>query len=335
MLYIFYGPDDFSIREELEKLRASLQDDMLPTNTTLFEGNQANAQEIANACETIPFLGQYRLVIVYDLLRRFEASTRNKAESGAGLGPWQQLAERVANFPPTAVLVLVDSDISPTNALLRALSPHAEVKQFRPLRASLLPGWIQRRASEKDMQLSPQAIQLLAANYGSNLWALSNELEKLANYATGRRVEEEDVRTLMAAAEINVFALVDAVVEGRESAALQFLRRLVAAGMESPHLLALIIRQYRLLLLAKDGQASGVNSQEMGRRLGTTSDFLLQKVMEQSSRYTQSQLREAYKRLLEADLAIKRGRQEEELALELLIADLIRQRRRELARRPA
>jgi DNA polymerase-3 subunit delta len=185
------------------------------------------------------------------------------------------------------------------------------------------------------MQLSPQAIQLLVANYGSNLWALSNELDKLANYATGRRIEEEDVRTLMAAAEINVFALVDAVVEGRESAALQFVRWLTAAGMESPHLLALIIRQYRMLLLAKDGQEAGVSSQEMGRRLGTTSDFLLNKVTEQSSRYTQSQLRQAYKRLLEADLAIKRGRQEEELALEILIADLIRQRRREPSRRSA
>lgn len=330
MIHILYGQDDFTVREELERIRSSIDDEMLPTNTTVFEA-QASPQEIANACETIPFLGSHRLVIVYDLLKRFEPGGR--ADASRELGPWAELVERAPNLPPTTVLILVDGDVSPANPMLRALTPYAEAKQFRALRTPQLPNWVQRRSTDKGLRLSPQAVRLLIENYGGNLWSLNNELDKLSNYAPNRQIEEEDVRALMAPGEVNVFALVDAVVEGRTNAALQLLRRLVAFGMDGLHILALIIRQYRMLVIARDGRDEGVSDQELGRRLGVSSDFVFRKAIEQSELYTSAQLKSAYKRLLEADVAIKSGLQDEEMALELLIADLSRSR--SAVRRPA
>jgi len=52
---------------------------------------------------------------------------------------------------------------------------------------------------------------LLARLVGGNLWAMSSEIDKLALYTLGRRIEVEDVKKITSSAqEANIFALVDA-----------------------------------------------------------------------------------------------------------------------------
>jgi DNA polymerase III delta subunit len=69
---------------------------------------------------------------------------------------------------------------------------------------------------------------------------------------------------------------------------------------------------------------AGLPSQEIGQRLGVTSGFVLQRILDQAQRYSLSRLKAAYRRLLEADVGVKRGHHDEELALELLVHDLAR-----------
>ncbi|MCH8920169.1 MAG: hypothetical protein IIA23_05605, partial [Chloroflexi bacterium] len=64
---------------------------------------------------------------------------------------------------------------------------------------------------------------------------------------------------------------------------------------------------------------------ESGRRIGDAMglrDFALERLLEQAPGYTMARLQVAFQRLLEADLHIKRGIYDDELALELLVHDL-------------
>ena len=54
------------------------------------------------------------------------------------------------------------------------------------------------------------------------------------------------------------------------------------------------------------------------------SGFPLRKAQEQARAFTVERLDWMHRRALEADLAIKTGRQPPELAIELLVADLVR-----------
>lgn len=65
---------------------------------------------------------------------------------------------------------------------------------------------------------------------------------------------------------------------------------------------------------------------EIQDRLGLPSEFALRKTLEQAQRYPLERLRELYNKLLETDLAIKTGKYDGELALNLLIAELCPQR---------
>ena len=333
MLYILHGRDDFSRREELGRIKASLDPDgMLATNTDALDGREVTLEQLTAICGTVPFLASHRLVVVEGLLGRFEPPDRPRrggARPRRGPGPelerWLTLAESVQGLPASTTLVFLDDELSAGNPLFDALQPHAEVIKFRVLKPGEVLQWVLDRAQRQGVDISPTAAKLLAELVGNNLWVLANELDKLAAYAQGCRIEGADVKALVSAArDINVFAMVDAVVERRAPVALRLLRQQVAQGTDGGYLLAMVVRQYRLIIQTKELSQSGITTQEIGQRLGIGSDFVLQRVLDQADRYSLLRLKAAYRRLLEADEAVKRGRYSEDLALELLVHDLAR-----------
>ena len=329
MLYIYHGEDEFSLREELATLKAELDaDGMLASNTSVLDGRQLQPGDLLAPCSTVPFLGSHRLVVVEGLLSRFEAPRsqgRSRQERGSreGMAPWRSLPAALPDLPETTTLVLIEGKLSGGNPLLKLLAPLAAVREFRALRQREVPEWIRARARTAGLSISPGAVNLLAELIGNDLRLLVQELDKLSMYARDRRVEEDDVRALVSGArEASVFNMVDAVVEGRGDLAVRLVQQLQNEGASPTYLLTMITRQYRHLILAKELLLARLSVAEIGQRLGISSDFALRKVLEQATRYPLPRLEVAYHSLLEADAAIKKGTYSEELALDILLADL-------------
>lgn len=334
MLYVLYGRDDFSLREELARIKGELDSDgMLSSNTDVLDGREVSPEQLMAICDTMPFLSAHRLVVVEGLLKRFDPPERPRrgargarGGSAEALERWQGLAEYVQRMPDTTTLVVVDEELSAqNNPLLKALRSAGQVREFRPLRPGAVLQWILERAQNQGIDISPAAARLLADLVGNNLWVLASELEKLAAYAQGRRIEGADVRALVSEArQVNIFAMVDAIVERRAAVALRLLRQLTTAGAEGSYLLAMVVRQYRFIIQARELMTAGLSTQEIGQRLGVASEFVLQRILDQAQRYSLSRLKAAYRRLLETDAGVKRGHYGEEMALELLVHDLAR-----------
>ena len=64
MFILLSGKDEFSANEELTRLRAS---DDFGYNQDTFAGEVADLAAIRNACDTMPFLAEKRLVVVEGL----------------------------------------------------------------------------------------------------------------------------------------------------------------------------------------------------------------------------------------------------------------------------
>jgi len=328
MLYVFFGKDSFSLRERLDELRVSLDaDGMLASSTSVLDGRRVTLAEVTGACDTVPFMCAHRLVIVEGLLSRLGAGGRGRKRGGEAEA-WLPLAEYVERMPPSTHLVLVDTESEGDSALVAALRGKGEVREFRPLAQRAVSDWIRARAASTGLELSAAAARLLADFVGNDLWALSGEMEKLSVYAGGRPVGEDDVRALVAAVrEASVFPLVDAIVEGRPALAIRLLRQMFRKESGPQYVLAMIQRQLRHLAVAREMLDAG----ESGRRIGEAlrlRDFALDKLLEQAGRYSQPRLRSAFQRVLEADLQVKRGVYDGELALELLVHDLAAPARR-------
>ncbi len=329
MFYILHGRDDFSLYQSLEKIKAELgSPETLAVSTTKLDSERLTLNELRDNCNIAPFLSPRRLVIVKGLLSRFELRQsrarpgKSVTKSESELGEWQDLASYIKQMPQTTVLILVDGKISDYNPLFRELSPLAKVGAFPLLRGRSLRTWIQRRVSNGNGSITSEAVDLLAELIGGNLWAMDNEIQKLLLYTQGRPISEDDVRQLVSyAQEASIFPLVDAILEGQGTVAQRILRQLYQEGASPTYVLVMIARQFRLIALAKD-LGSGLARRELQDKLGLTSSYSLDKTLNQAKLYNFGQIREAYDKLLEADLAIKTGKYNDQLALELLVAEL-------------
>lgn len=327
MLHVLHGQDDFSLSQALGRIKADLGDpEMVETNTTRLEGQNLTISELRTKCDALPFLSSHRLVIVDGLLGRFEPKEgrprSRKGKSGDGLGEWEGLASYVRQMSETTVLVLIDAEVKGNNPLLKQLAPLAELRAFPVLRGKYLKTWIQQRVREEGGHIAPAAVDLLCDLIGGDLWAMSGEIQKLLLYSQERPIGEEDVRRLVSyAQEASIFALVDAVAERRTELAQQILHRLLRDGMEPTRILSMITRQFRLIALARDLEP-GLSRPQIQSRLGLTSPYALDKTLGQARLYDLAGVERAYDKLLETDLAIKTGKYSDELALELLVAEL-------------
>jgi DNA polymerase-3 subunit delta len=329
LLYVLHGEDDFSLHQALDEIKKVIGDQTaLTTNTTILDGKQVTVDQLSAVCETMPFLAEKRLVIVHGLLERFEPrvkSGRQKKNTGATKRPdnAKSLGEYLGKIPDSTVLVLIDGKVKGQNPLFRELAPGARVMAFPLLKDVKLRQWIQRRVVEKGGSISPQAVDLLARFVGGDLWIMANEIDKLALFTLGRSIEEEDIKRVVSyAQEASVFAMVDAILEFRAGMAERLLQQLLQQGAAPAYLLVMLARQVRLIVRVRELRSQRKSEAEIQSRLGLVSDFVLRKALEQADRYSLARLKEVYHKLLEADLSIKTGRLDPELALDILVAEL-------------
>ena len=231
----------------------------------------------------------------------------------------------LANVPETTDVVFVDGRLSASNPLLKLIQELVTARTFNPPGPRELRMWIANRAQIEGAQIEEQAVQMLAETVGSDLPVVASELRKLALAAAGRSITAEDVdRMVSYAQESNIFASVDAIVEGRVSEALGLVHGLLEGGSPTGYIMTMIARQVRLLILAMEIGARRLSTGEASQRL-RLSGYPLRKTLFQADRFSMERLVEIHRMLLEADLAMKSTGGDDELILDTLIADIASQ----------
>ncbi|MBI4188739.1 MAG: DNA polymerase III subunit delta [Chloroflexi bacterium] len=340
MLYILSGPDDYSLTRSLEQIKREMGDQaMLSSATTTLDGQQVTLDQLSTVCQTLPFLAEKRLVIVEGLLGRFESRVRTgrpkKTPRADQSDKNEALVACLSQLPDSTVLVLLEGDLSNNNPLLKALAAKAVVKRFPLIKGPPLKQWIQQRVKEEGGSISPVALESLAKLVGSNLWVMAGEISKLVLLASGRRIEEADVRAIVSETQqVNVFAMVDAIIESKGALAGRLLQQMLLDGAAPVYLLFMLARQVGLIVRAKELSQQKKPEIEIQRKLGLNAEFAFRKTLEQAGRHSLTRLKQVYRQLLETDLAIKTGKYEAELALDILVAELC-QRDRSYAASPS
>jgi DNA polymerase-3 subunit delta len=330
MIYLFHGDEEFGRSERIAALKARLGD-LAEMNTAVLDGSGLTADQLLHHCDVPPFLGDFRLVIVNDLLTRLEKSKGpdgKQSQTAKEFIAW--LAEYLPTIPDTTVLVLNESKkIGARNAALKAvnkLGDRGEVTLFETpqLKKGELAGWVAKRAREMGIRLDRGVAEDLATFIGPNLRLINSELEKLSLYAGDRVITRQDVAVMCPyAREASIFDMVDALGNRRTAVAFRLLAQMRNQGAHPLYLLTMIVRQYRILLQVKDYMSRGMGKADIASTIHLH-PYPTQKAMTQSRNYTFRQLESIYDRLLETDVAIKTGKLEADLALDMLVVELAR-----------
>ncbi len=329
MLYILIGQDDFSLTQALEKIKREIGDQtVLAASTTTLSSQQATPEQLSTICQTVPFFGERRLVIVQGLLERFEPRRNaprqpKDTRTNGKQNELKSLSACLGNIPESTTVVLLETKVTGSNPLFRELSKKAMVQNFPLMRDVQLRQWVQRHIAKAGGIISPTAVALLTRLVGNNLWIMANEIDKLVLFASGRRIEEEDVKEIASdTQQVSVFAMADAIVESKAGVAQQLLQQLLNRGDAPTYLLSMLLRQAEMVVRARELKKQRKPDKEIQQRLAITSEFVLKKTLDQARQYSLPRLKQLYHQLLEADLAIKTGKYDVELALNILVAEL-------------
>ncbi|MBI5960886.1 MAG: DNA polymerase III subunit delta [Chloroflexi bacterium] len=322
--YVLHGSDEFSCKAQLQAMRAQMGDSsMAELNTSIFDGKTASAHDVLNAARSTPFLSDKRLVIVEGMLSWLARKGASKADKAAV----ETLTAGLIELPDTARLVFVEREmLSEKNAILQLAktAPGGFHREFNPpSNEEHRAKWIVNQARENyGAIIEGRAAALLAAMVDTDMRAADSEIAKLALYVNGERpINEQDVTLLSAyKAEADVFEMVDALGRRDAQAALRLLHRLLVED-DPLRLFGMVVRQFRLLLLAREHLNSGGSAGQLAQALGVH-PYVAQKITAQVRAFSLEQLEQIYHFLLETDAGIKTGKVGDVLALDLLVAGL-------------
>ncbi|MBX6377412.1 MAG: DNA polymerase III subunit delta [Clostridia bacterium] len=238
--------------------------------------------------------------------------------------PSQALLDYCSHPPLTGCLVVTaDADATVHAAVVEAFRLWGLVVDAVPATARDAADWVRREAAAAGIGITPAAVRLLLFRAGHDRTVLRQEVRKLATFCGDAPViDAPDVEAVVpASGEETVFHLVDAAVAGDVGRALALLRGLRRRGEPPLGVLALLARQVRLVWHARCLLATGVRRTELSRALNVH-PFVAEKAAAQARLYDDRTLLDALEACLQADLAIKSGTLEPDVALDLLLLRL-------------
>ena len=198
----------------------------------------------------------------------------------------------------------------------------AKVEEFDYLVGTKLEVWIKKEVEQAGAKIDAAAVRKLAVFVGADLWQMKNEIDKLAAFACSKIIDEAMVGELVKAKmESDIFKTVDALANRNKQVALALLHRHLAEGKSEIYLLSRLVYQFRNLLLVKSEIERGAQFQLLAKTV-KLHPYVLRKSFEQGKGFTFPALKKIYERLLELDIAIKSGRIEPQVALDLVVGEI-------------
>jgi DNA polymerase-3 subunit delta len=347
VVYILYGDDAFAIQKFTTSLVARMGDAAIADlNTNRIDGRISGDEDIRSAALSMPFLAERRLVIVTNPLARLAprrgGEGSEEAEGAPGGKGLKQARERfialLDELPATTALLLVieDSRIRRRGAweweLLNANHWLIKWAQQAGKRAALLPfsmptqeempAWVRRQAEAQDGMFSPRAASALAELTGADTEMAAQEINKLLTYVNFKRtVDEDDVLLLTAqTSQANIFKMVDAIGERNSRRAVALLHNLLETS-ETPELFGMIVRQFRLLLQAREILDEGGSEAQVTAEM-KLNPYVAGKLCNQARSFSMPALEDIYHRLLAMDEAIKTSQIPADVAFDTFIAEI-------------
>jgi DNA polymerase III subunit delta len=319
-IYFFFGNDEFAIRKQAEKFATMFSD---PTtadmNTSRLDARTVSENDLSNAIGAMPFLAPQRLVVLENVSKRY-----------TGLEGHKKFVAFLETVPPSTKLILVDAeeikerDI-PNHWLVKwaiKAGERAKFQGFHLPKQREMPGWISAEAKRQGGAIELAAAARLAEMTGEEPRQAAQEITKLLTYVNfAHAIGIEDVEAVsIVTAGVDVFDLVDALGMQNGKMAQKLFHRLLE-DKDVFEVFGMVVRQFRLLLIARDVIDEGGALPEVTEALGMH-PFVAEKAFKQARAFSTEALSAIYHRLLAMDEAAKTGVMPLNLALDTFIVEL-------------
>ena len=305
-VYLLCGDEAYLKIQYKDKLIKALNPDDDTMNFSKYEGKGIEVREMIDLCETMPFFADYRVILVEN-----SGFFKNKCD---------ELADYIKTLPDYVRMVFVEEEVDKRSRMYKAVKAEGRIVEFAKQDEKTLMRWAAGILGREGRKITTRDMEFLLTKTGTDMGNIRNELEKLITFTMGRDVvTAEDIEEICTTrTENKIFEMVRAVTEKNQRKALDLYNDLLTLREPPMRILFLLSKQFRQMMLAKKMSGEGAAQSEIASRLGVPS-FAARNLLTCARAYSTEELEQAEVDFVDSEEAVKTGRLQDVLSVELLI----------------
>jgi DNA polymerase-3 subunit delta len=217
------------------------------------------------------------------------------------------------------IVVIYEADkVDQRTKFFKVLQKTAKCQDFSFLTGALLKKWLAFEFEKHGAKISYQALDCFLSRADGDLWRQENEIKKLANFKKGGEIGVGDIELCVRQNSQNdIFKTIEALAAKNKIQALSLLHQHLDAGDNPLYLLSMFAYQFKNMLILKD-----LEEKRKSPSLSGLHPFVVKKTSGLCRSFSFLQLKEIYRKIFQADLQIKTGQLDPELAIDLFVAQI-------------
>ena len=300
-VYLFYGEEAYLKQQYKNRLKDAVLPEGDTINLSIYSGKGIDVEEMIAQADTMPFFAEHRLLLIED--------------SGFFKNANQQLADYIPSIPEGTIMLFVESEVDKRGKLYKAVNKKGSVVEF-----TALTRWILGILKSEKKMITSGAMKLFLEKTGTDMERIRQELEKLICYCMEKEsITEEDVAVICSEqTENKIFDMINAMAEKKQKKAMELYYDLLALKEPPMRILYLITRQFNLLMQVKELSEEGYSAKTISERL-KMAGFIVRNCLRQAEYFSLKTLKEALQDCVRMEEAVKTGRMNDVMSVELLL----------------
>ena len=306
-LYLFHGEEAYFINHAVALVQARLGEE--PAVQTFYAGEDS-LERVLEAWGSASLFAERQLVVLKSA-GQLSAADRERLATEAELRDESQ---------PLVVCVQGRANLS--QKFFSVCAKRGFVGEFRSPFINQIPGWAQRFARERGGRLNAEAASYLADHIGTDLLALSTEIDKLVAFVfPATEIDQEVVRQCTGDLhQHSVFELADALGRRNSKRAVRLVQDVLNDEKRALPALHALVSHFRRLWQVKDLSDANAPSSQIERATGMRGQRL-RALVEQSRVFSGTDLRRILRHASQLDLALKSSPTSPRLLFDAFILD--------------
>lgn len=322
-VYLFTGIEQYLMDKAIDILREKYIDKSFETlNYVVLDGKEIAFENILDACETLPFMSQKKLVVIKNI---------NEIMENKGIEFDKKLSDYVTKLDDYLILIIIDKSntLGQSTNIYKAVKKLGGVVEFDKLKGRDLNLWLEKKFKEYNKTISYDNILYLiqsssynAYNSLKTLYDLENEILKIINFSEKKEITKEDIDLVLSKTlDTNIFNLLTYINRRDTESALRTFNELYISNEPVQRILAMVIRQIKLMLSYKLYKERGDTEGSIQKKL-QIKDYEFKRISQEASNFSKEYLVQGLELILRFDIKQKTSSHDEKLAFEMLIIQL-------------
>ena len=318
-LYLIIGDEDYlKLHYTNELVKAVLGEDYDDFCFTRFEGKNTDLRDVFDQAIQLTLLSDKRVILVDDY--KFDGLDEKELK---------RLEEGFSVLPDSTVLIFRQELVGISNRgsgkkALELFKKYGSVVTLSKRSGAALYDPLISSAKKQNCLLSRPVAEYFVAQVGDEFNILINELSKLCSYVGEGEITAADIDAVsIKTPETKIYLLTDHLLNGEFDRAYEVFDIMMKQKTEPEYMLGVIISAYVELYRVKTAIEAGYTQEEYRKKTGFRGkDFVLQKTFRRSRLFSLETIRRALDILDEADMKLKRNRDNPVIILEQLLVKL-------------